>query len=88
MNYIEQARKALGALRGIVKLQALVRGQLVRKQAMATLRCMKALLRAQDRACAHRIRINSNQTHSTTHPNITHHCLLTHIYTVSTYNHI
>ncbi|CAO1943854.1 unnamed protein product, partial [Urochloa humidicola] len=41
------ARTALCALRGIVKLQALVRGQLVRKQANATLRCMQALLTAQ-----------------------------------------
>jgi hypothetical protein len=32
------------ALRGIVKLQALVRGQLVRKQANATLRRKQALL--------------------------------------------
>ncbi|KAK3148310.1 hypothetical protein QOZ80_3BG0293440 [Eleusine coracana subsp. coracana] len=42
------ARTALCALRGIVKLQALVRGQLVRKQANATLRCMQALLAAQN----------------------------------------
>ncbi|KAK4265663.1 hypothetical protein QN277_026685 [Acacia crassicarpa] len=63
------ARKALNALRGIVKLQALVRGQLVRKQASATLRCMEALFSAQARACALRIRMasepKSNQRHST-----------------------
>lgn len=63
----EQARKALNALRGIVKLQALVRGQLVRKQASATLRCMEALLTAQARACAQRFRMASegkiNQRH-------------------------
>uniref|UniRef100_A0A0D9VPU8 DUF4005 domain-containing protein n=2 Tax=Leersia perrieri TaxID=77586 RepID=A0A0D9VPU8_9ORYZ len=53
------ARTALCALRGIVKLQALVRGQLVRKQATATLRCMQALLTAQSqlRAQAQRMRV-------------------------------
>ncbi|XP_074307186.1 protein IQ-DOMAIN 19 [Silene latifolia] len=50
------ARKALKALRGLVKLQALVRGHLVRKQATATLRCMQALVTAQHRARAQRIR--------------------------------
>lgn len=50
------ARTALCALRGIVKLQAVVRGQLVRKQAKATLRCMQALLAAQSQLRAHRMR--------------------------------
>lgn len=50
------ARKALRALRGLVKLQALARGHLVRKQATATLRCMQALVTVQARARAQRIR--------------------------------
>jgi hypothetical protein len=52
-----QARKALCALRGLVKLQALIRGQLVRKQAHATLRRMQALLMAQTRLRAQRMRM-------------------------------
>jgi hypothetical protein len=52
-----QARKALCALRGLVKLQAMVRGQLVRRQATATLRRMQALVDAQSRLRAQRARM-------------------------------
>ncbi|KAG8370257.1 hypothetical protein BUALT_Bualt14G0098100 [Buddleja alternifolia] len=51
------ARKALNALKGLVKLQALVRGHLVRKQAKATFRCMQSLLAVQARARAQRLRM-------------------------------
>ncbi|KAG6497666.1 protein IQ-domain 26-like [Zingiber officinale] len=48
------ARKTFRALKALVKLQALVRGYLVRKQAAATLHCMQALVRAQGAARAQR----------------------------------
>ncbi|KAJ1294458.1 hypothetical protein BS78_01G147500 [Paspalum vaginatum] len=57
------ARKALCALRGLVKLQALVRGHLVRRQASHTLRCMQALVAAQDRARAARLRMLEDERH-------------------------
>ncbi|KAH8491232.1 hypothetical protein H0E87_023396 [Populus deltoides] len=51
------ARKALCALRGLVKLQALVRGHQVRKQTTATLRRMHTLMTIQARACCHRVQM-------------------------------
>ncbi|KAF8399431.1 hypothetical protein HHK36_015296 [Tetracentron sinense] len=41
------ARRAFRALRGIIRLQALVRGHLVRRQAVATLRCMQGIVKLQ-----------------------------------------
>nr|XP_043640166.1 protein IQ-DOMAIN 17-like [Erigeron canadensis] len=52
------ARRALRALKGIVMLQAVIRGQNVRKQATVTLRCMQALIRVQSRLQDQRSRLS------------------------------
>lgn len=45
-------------MKAVVRIQALVRGRQVRKQAAVTLRCMQALVRVQARVRAHRVRMS------------------------------
>ncbi|GFZ11763.1 hypothetical protein Acr_23g0001480 [Actinidia rufa] len=63
-----EARKALRALKGLVKIQALVRGYLVRKRAMATLHSMQALIRAQATIRSQRARRSINKENNRFQP--------------------
>ncbi|KAK6163142.1 hypothetical protein DH2020_002983 [Rehmannia glutinosa] len=56
------ARRALRALRGLVKLQALARGHLVRKQMSSVLRSMHVVMAIQVRARFHRIQTAEEST--------------------------
>lgn len=54
------ARRAFRALKGIIRLQALIRGHLVRRQAVATLRCMQAVVKIQALARGRRVRLSDS----------------------------
>ncbi|VVB14375.1 unnamed protein product [Arabis nemorensis] len=51
------ARKALRALKGIVKLQAYIRGRAVRRQAMTTLKCLQSVVNIQSQVYGKRTQI-------------------------------
>ncbi|KAK9125148.1 hypothetical protein Scep_013994 [Stephania cephalantha] len=54
------ARKALRALKGLVRLQAMIRGQVVRRQAMTTLKGLQSLVKIQTQVRATRARLLEN----------------------------
>lgn len=52
-----KARIALRALKGIVKLQAIIRGRAVRRQAMNTLKSLQSIVNIQSKVCARRLQM-------------------------------
>ncbi|KAI7742415.1 hypothetical protein M8C21_022896 [Ambrosia artemisiifolia] len=54
------ARRAFRALKGIIRLQAVARGYLVRRQAVATLTCMRAIVEFQALIRGQRVRLSTN----------------------------
>lgn len=54
-----QAKKALRALKGIVRLQAIIRGRNVRRQAITTLKCLQSIVSIQSQVCAKRVQIGN-----------------------------
>jgi hypothetical protein len=57
---IQQAFRSHLAMKGLVRLQALVRGHTVRRQAATTLRAMEALVRVQARVRARQVRMSED----------------------------
>ncbi|KAK6163014.1 hypothetical protein DH2020_002855 [Rehmannia glutinosa] len=61
------ARKALRALKGVVKLQALIRGWAVRQQAINTLRCLQSIVNIQSEVCSKRCERIKDSLHCQEH---------------------
>lgn len=57
-----QARKALRALKGLVRLQAIIRGHAVRRQTIATLKRLQSIVNIQSEVCAQRCTLVNNTT--------------------------
>ncbi|XVE85915.1 hypothetical protein DITRI_Ditri17bG0130300 [Diplodiscus trichospermus] len=53
------ARRAFRTLKGIIRLQALIRGHLVRRQAVATLCCTWGIVKFQALACGRKVRCSN-----------------------------
>lgn len=53
-----KARRAFHTLKGIIRLQALIRGHLVRRQAVATLRCVQGIVKLQAHIRGRKVRLS------------------------------
>ncbi|PON39739.1 IQ motif, EF-hand binding site [Trema orientale] len=60
------ARKALRALKGIVTLQAIIRGRAVRRQAVTTLKRLQSIINIQSQVCANRFQTTEGTYHCDT----------------------
>ena len=58
LSSLLEARRAFRALRGLIRLRALVSGHMVRRQVTRTLRCMQAWVRVQAQVRARRIHMS------------------------------
>lgn len=56
-----KARKALKALKGLVKLQAMVRGQAVRRQTQTALKSLQVIVNIQSQVQASKTKIRQNK---------------------------
>ncbi|XP_062115609.1 protein IQ-DOMAIN 11 isoform X2 [Humulus lupulus] len=56
------AKKALRALKGIVTLQAIIRGRAVRRQAVTTLKRLQSIINIQSQVCANRFQTTEGTT--------------------------
>lgn len=67
-----QARRALRALKGLVKIQALVRGHIARKQQAEKMRRMQAMFRVQSRARIERSQLSESSQSSSKSSHLQH----------------
>lgn len=56
MCFFLKARRAFRTLQGIIRLQAVIRGCLVRRQAVATLHCVHGIVKLQALVRGHMVR--------------------------------
>ena len=56
-----QARRSYKALKGLVRLQGVVKGQSVKRQTANALKCMQVLVRVQNQIQSRRIQMLDNQ---------------------------
>lgn len=61
LYYVMQARRSFRALKGLVRLQGVVRGHSVKRQTVHAMKCMQLLVRVQSQIQSRRIQMLENQ---------------------------